>query len=200
MALGGVGVAATCRPAWYVPVPIDYNRLHDDKRDLADLLDRIGAALNSGRSARFELRQDQANRWLAARDEIWPEAAGDFSSFRDFAVFFLDDQVRVAGRFERGRIHTLVSLSGRVRVSDDDVQIACQRVQLGALPVPAGWLARALSANARTSDGGFELRDGVVSFRNTLVWPNGKRRCRLREFTVREGLITVELEPLRSWP
>ena len=81
-ALIAIGCALTCRPTWYEPASIDYARLKADKRELVGLADEIGAALNGRRSIDLELYEDQINRWITARAEIWPDSQTSLEPLR----------------------------------------------------------------------------------------------------------------------
>lgn len=193
---------ATRRPAWYQPAAVDPGRLHDDKGALAALMDEIGAALNGGRNLTFELREDQVNRWIAARAEMWPGAPAALGPLSDPQVLFLGDRIRIAATIAHGGVRTVVSLTGRIKVTPDSLFVECESARLGALPVPREWVAKwaaqmpLVAKHLAIRPGG----DRTVSLANEWVWPNGKRRCRLGELQVLNGVARVVLEPLRGGP
>ncbi len=193
----GLGLAATRRPAWYQPAPVDQTRLRDDKRDLVGLLDGIGAALNERRGIGFRLDEAQVNRWLAARAEMWPDSAIDLGPLRDPQISFQGDRIRAAALIENGDLRAVVSLTCRVQVSDERVVIEWESARLGALPVPRSWLSRWITS---AGSGGRVVRQadgrGTVAFENDWIWPNGKRRYRLSTLRITDGAADVSLEPL----
>jgi hypothetical protein len=91
--LVAVGLA-TCRPEWYAPAAIDRVQLKSDKADFANLLDRIGAALNAGEAIEFEITEHQLNRWLAARGEIWPALRFEVQGLRGIQIIIGRQAVR----------------------------------------------------------------------------------------------------------
>lgn len=193
-----LGLTATCRPTWYQPPAIDRGRLHDDKRDLVGLLDEIGAALNEGRSIRFKLDEHQLNRWLAARNELWPDANPDFGPITQPQITLLDNAARVAATLSAGSFRAVVSLEGHVQIDGDAITLRLNRPRVGVLPVPhaasTGWL-NALPSAASVPEKA--LHGGQFVLANDWVWPNGKRRFRVARLDIQAGSAEVVLEPLR---
>ncbi|MCK4341435.1 MAG: hypothetical protein KAY37_06915 [Phycisphaerae bacterium] len=196
-----LGLAATCRPTWYRPASIDRARLRDDKRELVNLLDRIGAALNERRRINFQLQEDQVNRWIVARAEMWPEAAIDLGPLQHPQVSFLDDGVRIAALMEQHGLRAVISVTFRVDVTIDEIRINYDSARLGALPVPRGWLSDWMAqmpiADHVIRDSG---PDGTIVLQNDWIWPNGKRRYRVADLRISAGQANVVLEPLPGGP
>ena len=196
LALLALGLTATCRPRWYRPVSTDYARLHDDKRDLAALGVDIGAALNAGRPIQLQLREDQLNRWIAARAEMWPEAAVDIRPLRDPQLTFHDDEIRFAALAEHAGWRAVLSITCRVAVTGDRVLIRCNAARLGLLPLPAGWLASLVTTALRGTGVSVEAGpDGALALHNDWLWPNGKRRFRLADLRISAAVVHFGLEP-----
>jgi len=199
VALAVLALAATYRPPWYSPAAVDHARLPADKRELVNLLDRIGESLNNGRAASFELRAEQVQRWLVARTEIWPEAAIDLGPLRDPLVTFEGGQIRVGATLELRGVRAVLSATCRVEVREGIVLIRHGSVRLGALPVPRTWVARLVAGLPPSGQTATAARDpGVIALANDWTWPNGRRRYRLREFQVSDGCVKVTLEPLAT--
>lgn len=199
-ALIAIGCALTCRPTWYEPASIDYARLKADKRELVGLVDEIGAALNGRRSIDLEFHEDQINRWITARAEIWPDSQTSLEPLRRPQITLLDgDRVRVAASVGWAGLEPIVSGTCRFELKDDQLTVICETVRVGVFPAPRGWvadLARRLPASSNVvrdadSDAGF-------TFRNEWVWPNGKRRFRIRRLEVSAGHAVVTLEPIAA--
>lgn len=197
LAIFALGVAATHRPAWYRPVPADPARLHADKAALVGLQDEISAALNAGLPARIQLHEDQINRWLMARADIWPGMPDELSGVEEPWVSLAEGVVRGAATVRGGGLEGVVALTSRVDVADDTIVVRWDTARLGALPIPQKWVSYALarlpsSAHATVDQAGA----GTVTLRNEWVWPNGKRHFRVREVKVSSGVADVVLEPL----
>jgi hypothetical protein len=198
--LVGLLLAGTRRPSWYHPLPLDSARLHDDKAALADLQDQISAALNAGREARFELHEDQVNRWLAARAELWPQLAVDLGPFAQPQIRLRDGRLTLAVSTRAGGVPVVAVLGGSVDVAEDTLAMHWDPPKLGAIPAPRGWLSAALARLKTSPRITLDDRAGTIRLDNDWIWPNGKRRCRLRELKIADGVATVVLEPLRTGP
>lgn len=197
VAILGVGLAVTHRPAWYRPVPADPARLHADKAALVALEDEISAALNAGQPVRIQLREEQVNRWLAARTEMWPGLASDLGGVEDPWVSLADGVLRGAATIRRGTVEGVVALTGRVEVTEDTVVVRWDAAQLGAIPIPQKWVSYALARIPASVRAAVQQDNaGVVTLRNEWVWPNGKRHFRLRDSQVSNGVVDIVLEPL----
>jgi hypothetical protein len=196
----GLALAGTYRPRWYHPAPVDRARLREDKAALVSLEEQISAALNAGQEVRFELREDQLNRWLAARGEIWPELAADLGPFQQPQVLLRDGRIQVAARTRKGGLTVVAALTCSVDVTDDTLLLRYDAPRLGAIPAPRGWASGVLARLPAGSGVAVDQDAGAVAVDNDWVWPNGKRRCRLRELHIADGVATVVLEPLRAGP
>ncbi len=199
-AVVSLGLAATCRPSWYQPSSIDHSMLHEDKRVLVRLIDEIGGALNSQEQTHFRLSAAQINRWIVARAEMWPDIALDDLGPLELPFVALSDAgVRVAATAQHDGWQGVVALTCRIEVAGEWVYLHCGSARLGAVPVPrdlvSELVARIPSASATVtgSKGGQTVR-----IRNEWIWPNGKRRCRLREVAVSDGVVDVVLEPVHE--
>jgi hypothetical protein len=192
--------AVTCRPSWYVPATVDPVRLKADKQELVTLVDGIGDALNAGQPFRCELDEAQFNRWLAARDEIWPVVGVEFeiegASFPQ--VQFLDgDCVRIGATSTRSPLSVVVSLTLRLEVTEENLLLHMEAVRAGSLPIPRSLVARAL----QTQEGALDMMDGTtIRLPNDAVWPNGERRFRIDSLEISAGRASFVLTPLGYGP
>ena len=196
-ALIGLGLAVTCRPGWYTPLAIDHERLHDDKVALATWQDQISTALNEGREIRVRLEQAQLNRWLAARTELWPQAGPAFDAVDQAFVRLDAGEVLLAAVVGRGHWRGVLTVCGGVDVNGDYLVLRCTGARLGLLPLPARTVCNELwkhTPNAARRNVG--ASPATLVFPNEFVWPNGKRRCRVRELLLNPGVLEVVLEPL----
>lgn len=195
--LAGFGLAVTRRPGWYRPAPIDRERLRADKVALVGLQDEISAAINSGHEIRIRLDEAQINRWLAARAEMWPDWLIDLGSLEDPQVSLGEGEIRIGATAIKGSLRTVVALACRVDVREEGVVLDYGGVRLGAIPVPERWISDLVDQVSANSEGAIHAdAPGTVALENDWVWPNGRRRCRLRELVVSDGAVEVVLEPL----
>lgn len=191
-----VGCAATCRPDWYEPTAIDYDRLRQDKVDLVQLQDRISAALNASQPIEFTLTEQQVNRWITARGELWPDAGVDLGPLRDPVVQFADGQIRMGATVSAGGFRPVLGMACRAAASAEVVRIALAGTRIGVLPVPLRAFHETLAESLERSDLAATVPEsGVIVLRNDFVWPNGERRCRIAAFEVGQAVVRVVIEP-----
>jgi hypothetical protein len=193
-----LGAALTCCPSWYEPPSIDYSRLQDDKRAQLRLENRISAALNDNRPVEFELDQAQVNRWIAARHELWPAEAPSFEPFERPQVVLLDgNRLRVGALLDHAGMQLVLSATLHLEAQPDGLVVNWDALRAGALPVPR----RLIAGAARRLTDRLEL-DSQALFNQSITlpveatWPNGKRRFRIADLSIRAGVMRVSLEPL----
>ena len=193
-----VGGALTCRPAWYQPVSIDYNLLESDKHTHARIENDISAALNSSEPIELEFDESSVNRWIAARNELWPGRAPSLDPFQQPQIRFLDgNRVRLGALVEQAGVKVVLSATFRVAAHGDAVAVTWDSVHAGALPTPGRLIEEAaeqLSEGLRLGDGALE--GDTLTLPNEWTWPNGKRRFHVKHITIGDGILRVGLEPL----
>lgn len=192
--------AATCRPSWYEPAAVDPARLRTDKQELVELFDSIGDALNNGQAIRCELDEAQFNRWLAARDEIWPLVGFEFelegASYPQIQLLE-GNRLRFGFTSTRSPVSVVMSVTLRLELSGTDLLVHLEGVRAGALPIPRSLVTRAL----RTQEGALDLVDGAtIRLPNDAIWPNGERPFRIESIEISAGRALVELAPLSGGP
>ncbi len=198
VALGGLVCAATYRPGWYQPAAIRFDRLPADKQAFVALLDSISAALNHGEPIEVVVEQDQLNRWLAGRREVFPPDWERFEQLRDpFVQILPERRLRLAARIRQGGFAAIASVGLRITAGPETIRLDTAALRVGLLPVPTGWLGGELAARLpRRARVRVELRNGVLEVPNRLVWPNGRRRFRIASLRSEAGRLFVRLEPL----
>ena len=197
------GAALTSRPSWYVPTSVDQARLAADKRDLVNLLDEIGVALNSGRSIDLEIGEDQLNRWIRARSQ-WPTPPPAELQLFDFpqVSFPGPQQVRAAATIEFAGQPWVLSVTARIEPTADEFILHWETLAVGRIPMPRRWISLFLGDDGHR--GGPILRNlvqnghWVVPARAT--WKNGNRPFRIRDIGISQGVLRVSLVPLGPEP
>lgn len=192
------GAALTCQPAWYQPLSIDYQRLEGDKSAQHHLENKISAALNENRSVRFTLDEARLNRWIAARDELWPAELPSIEPFSHPQVLLESgNRVRLAARVTHAGMQVVLSATFQVDLQPDGLVVTCDSVQAGALPAPRTLLEKAARKLAHRLDlPDHAVDNGRVTLTNEWLWPNGKRPCRISELSITDGELHARLEPL----
>jgi hypothetical protein len=194
--LGGVYLAATCRPSWYQPIAVDQSRLREDKREFVGLLDRIGHALNRGESIVLTFDEAQLNRWIVARDELWPGTSLQIAGIEQpFLSLLSGSRLRLAVTATATAVPAVISLTVSVSVERDLVLLEVDGVQAGRLPVPSEQLLAQIGDMLPPERAA--LRDGVIRVGNSWIWENGQQPFRIASLTVMPGQAEVVLEPLR---
>ncbi len=97
-----------------------------------------------------EFSDEQINAWLAAVvPRNHPQALP--AEFRDPRAKITEQGVQIAWRYQSGRFQTVLSLSGRVYLTDKPNQVALrlQGVRAGWVPLPLDRLLQRVSAAAR---------------------------------------------------
>ena len=192
------GLALTCRPSWYQPVSIDYTHLQEDKRTQLRLENEISAALNNNRAVEIELEEAQVNRWIAARDELWPGETPSLEPFpRPQVVFLEPNRVRLAALVERSGMPVVLSATFQIDLQADGLVLSWERARAGVLPTPGKLIeqaARRLTRRLRLDEQAATA--GQVTLPGEWTWPNGKRRFRLADLAINDGVLRVTLVPL----
>jgi len=193
-----VYAAVTCRPEWYQPLSVNYQALEDDKRAQHRLENTISAALNADEPIEVTLSQDQLNRWIAARRELWPGETPSIEPFsRPQVVLQKNNRVCLAAQVDYSGVQSVLSAVFQVALKDDHLIVTWDSVHAGALPAPRELLEKAALKAARRLDFPTQsVSDGRVKWPNEWIWPNGKRRFRITELALAFGEIHVRLEPL----
>jgi hypothetical protein len=202
VAVMALGTAATCRPAWYQPMAIDYGRLKSDEAELADLLDGIGAALNRGQRIDLTIDEAQLNRWIVARGELWRDARVEFAGLSDPQVRLSDaGHLWLAATTTYGGAGVVVWAVLRPELTPEVVRLHVDSLQVGQLPIPASSvLAAAGEALGGSRAGRPSIVGRVIEWPNRWVWPNGKRPMRIGRLAISRGVLEVSLEPAGGGP
>jgi len=188
-------LAATYRPGWYAPASVNFATLHEDKRQLVALLDGIAGALHRGESAHVMIDQGQANRWIAARDEMWPDATLELGPLRDPVIEFVEGDVRIGAIVGSATWRGVLSVRLRPTLRGDEVGLTVAQAKLGALPIPSGLALDALGQVSELRRSVARLEGRTVWWPNAGVWPNGRRPFRVVACEVHAGRLMMELTP-----
>ena len=147
------------------------------------------------------MRQEQVNRWLAARREI-DVFQLDLGPLQRPQVHFLsDNRLRIAGTVSRGGFEAVLSATVKLELTDDQLVVTLDHARLGALPAPrrliGELLRRSLASGATATD---LAQSGSIAPPNDWVWPNGKRRFHVGRLRVSDGLTSLSLVPAARRP
>lgn len=200
-------------PAWYTPAQVPAADLQGIKDDLVRSEDSFSASMNAEGIFEFRLTQDRLNAWLAAREQIWPEAQHWIPPMMDAPfIAFEPGRILLAGTVQLGGIQTVLSASVHLGIDDQGVAIRLAGVTGGSLPVPDSLVREQLrqldARRPRRTEAATSLPSAEELLAGThvpaeFVWWNGKRPFRVRGIQVERGAITFRIEPLprrhRGW-
>jgi hypothetical protein len=138
--LGALGfLAATSQPGWYQPAmvgPEDYPVI---RNEIPTFGGAIGSYLEQGQPFRIIVLDDQVNRWIAARAEIWP-SLGDVvpRNFADPVVSFQPGRIVLGIRYNGSRISSVLSLAVNLEMdaARGAIHVKVNDLRAGYLPVP----------------------------------------------------------------
>lgn len=200
-------------PSWYRPIAIAPGK--EAQRVRNDLEYTQGVLTESFlRSETFEhvFTQDRVNRWLAAREEIWPESRKWLSKGASDPFVALEEQgIRLAATYQQGGVKTVVSAHLEIAHETDGIRVRLLDVATGELSVPDSWIRDKLAAlDANGWPAGKTVRyqygnqplpplsgllEGIL-LPNEWIWWNGEQPFRIIGLRLDAGALTVEFEPL----
>lgn len=196
LGLTGVGCGLVCRPGWYHPPSVDFARLDDDRDEVVRVGDRIGDALNARRAVEIEIDEARLNRLLAAGGDAWPEPyRWELRDADDPLVDFAPGAVRVGVTLTAAGTPVVLSCRVEIAAADDELRIRVRSVRLGALPVPARLVRRAVQSALREAGAAAVDGSAAAVIPNDFVWPNGRKRCRIASIEFTESSVRIRLEP-----
>ena len=199
-----VGAAATCRPSWYTPTAIDQSRLQADKREFVNLVDEIGRALNAGQIVNIELREEQVNRWIAARAEFGSVLGYEIEveGISYVQIVFLDgNRIRLGATATNLGLDVVLSATLRLELTSDGLLGHLESVRTGVLPVPSAPVLDPIREMLESDDAAVGSVSGkTIRLPKEGVWPNGRRHFRVRRLEISQGVARVSLEPVTGGP
>jgi hypothetical protein len=189
--------SATCRPAWYQPAALDYEKLDEDKSAFVQVADQVGRSLAARKPVELAIDEDQLNRWIVARRELPEDFQWDVTGVQHPRIRVESDGVRVGCLVERYGVRAVASCLVVVRSDGETLTLEVAETRLGSLPLPGGWIARSLSALTHDRSGQVRKVDssGIVLL-NDWYWPSSKRRFRISRIEPEDGRLRVELTPI----
>lgn len=190
--------ALAWRPLDYSPAAIDLSRLPDDKRDLINLVDRIGEALNEGRSITVDLDQDQVNRWIAAREQIWADDRLQLPpEIREPQIRFVaPDRLVVLAQAQTQFFSPIVQIDLALQASSEAAAVRCAGMRIGGVWLPESLITAALDAAGAREKLTVEVAGLTIRTANDFVWRNGNRRFAVSNLQVEDGRLRAVLRPL----
>ena len=204
LAVGGFTLLHT--PNWYSLPPIAPQARQAVRDNLISAEQVFTEALRTSETPFiYHVYQDDVNRWIAMRREIYPlidQLAPP--ELNDPMVLFEAEEITVAGRYRKLGTEVVVSLDVSVSFSNDEILLRVVRVRCGSMSVPLTFVSMGLKREIDRPEGSVwpgsphmwgDFADGFhVASRGW--WKNGGINYRVRNLTVEPGKLNLEIEPL----
>ena len=197
-------------PTWYRPVELAPEQLQQVRDDLVRTGDGFTERVaNSGAPFEYRVTQDQINRWLAARAEIWPAAREWLPpELSNPFVVIRPDGLRVAVTWRSQQVRTVLSALVGLQADEAGIHVRLKSLHCGSLPVPQAIVQEELKsirlwkpgsrARGQAGPGVLpdprDLFDGLI-FPRVWLWPEPRRVCTIAGLKCEDGVLTVTVVP-----
>ncbi len=194
-------------PSWYRPayVPIEEEQAARD--ELGAAFTGLSRGMGQGEPFDYTVRQDELNRWLVARERIWPASKRWIpEAIDDPVVVFRQDEVIVAGTWCGPGPRTVVSIHLRVEMDGDRLRAVVESVRGGSLPIPLGPIKQQLARLEQDRSGrdrpllpnGTSIVDAIegAPLPRDLPWSQPRGEFRIEALKVVPGELRVRLRPI----
>ena len=131
--------AVTSRPGWYQPATVKPEEYAAIRNEVPNFGNDIGIHLKAGQPFRITLPQEEINRWLAARGEIWPTLRDALPKcIVDPVISFQPGRIVLAVRYDQSGLSSVLSLAVNLRMEDSRgaIHVEVGSLRAGYLPVP----------------------------------------------------------------
>lgn len=202
----GVLYAVIRTPGWYAPPVIAPHERQAVRDSLVDAEQAFTQTLRAGGAPfTYMIHQDDLNRWIAMRAEIYPQA-GELTppELRDPYVRFEEDRITLAGRLAAGPVEVVVSLRLAVQCESDAVVVTSDGWRCGSAPIPERWLGTAWARPVDLDPGETwpgsppiwgDLKRGLRIGADAW-WKNGGIEYRVLRAWVEPGVLKLSVQPL----
>lgn len=201
------GICALVRtPGWYDPPVIPPEERQDVRNNLLNAEQAFTESLmNTSEAFTYHLYQDDVNRWVAMRREIYPlidELAPP--QLQDPFVIFDDGEITLAGKLRAAGVELVFSVDLSVSYEDDAIVLRVGAIRCGSVRLP--WDAADLPLRATVDRAAGESWPGSprvwgnlaegLHIGNTAQWKNGGVRYRVTGVESQDGALNLTVQPL----
>jgi len=192
-------------PDWYQPPVVRPDQRQAVRNNLVNAEQAFTESLMAGNPFVYHIYQDDLNRWIAMRREIYPlidEIAPPLLA--DPVVLFGDRRITIAGRYAVGGTNVVLSIDIEPAMADGEIVLRAASVRCGSFPVPNGFAKMGLDRHAEIEAEGMwpgspamsgdflhGLRIGAEAW-----WKNGGVAYRVQDLAVRPGRLDLTIEPI----
>jgi len=206
MIAAGVSTSLALRtPHWYRVPRIDEAQRQQVRNNLLGAEQAMTESLRRGETFVYQLHQDDLNRWLTMRREIYP-LADEFTppQWSDPFVRFDTGHITVAGRFRHESLSTVASIDLNVEFRDGAIHLTAGTVRFGTLPIPVRMLGLPLDRPIdrpaeKTWPGSPPLAGDLINGVRVGArawWKNGGQEYEVRNVWATPGVLKFEIQPL----
>jgi len=192
-------------PTWYRPPVVQPDERQSIRNNLVHAEQAFTESLRTGQRFVYHVYQDDVNRWIAMRREIYPlidEIAPPILT--DPVVLFDDEEITIAGRFPLGPTDVVLSVEIKPEYRDDAIHLKVTSVRCGSFPIPRdvggmGLSKRAdLEAEALWPGSPAMSGDFLSGFQVDAEawWKNGGVDYRVIGLAVTSGRLDLTIEPI----
>jgi hypothetical protein len=192
-------------PSWYEPPVIPPSEQQQVRNNLVAAEQAFTESLRAGGAFVYHIYQDDVNRWLAMRREIYP-LLDDLAppELADPFVLFEAGQITIAGRYRSGSLDAVISIDLAVAMHADALSLTVTAARLGSVRMPLS-IADKLGLAEPVERSPDETWPGSPRIWGSLVaglnvgsdawWKNGGVVYRVLDASVARGEITITVEP-----
>ena len=201
------GMCALLRtPSWYEVPRIPPQERQNVRNNLVAAEQAFTEGVRTSRGPFvYHLYQDDVNRWIAMRREIYPlidELAPP--ELGDPMVIFDQDELTVAGKYRTGAAEVVVSIDVSVRFEANSIVLRLKGLRCGSIGVPLSFVSLGLTRRidrpaGATWPGSPRLwGDFQTGFHvdSRAWWKNGGIDYCVRNVSVEPGVLNLTVEPI----
>ncbi|MBX3395053.1 MAG: hypothetical protein KF841_06760 [Phycisphaerae bacterium] len=199
------GSALIKTPGWYRPPMIPPESQQKVRNSLIAAEQAFTRNVAAGHSFIYHLYQEDLNRWLAMRREIYPRVDELFPpGVSDPFVVISPESVTLAIRYQTAWHSTVVSMEFDVVFRDDAIELAAKSVRCGNLRLPKNLEALKLDRRIVLDRNGAwpgspQMQGDLLSglrLDSRSRWKNGGVEYRVTNLSLLPGRIDFSIEPL----
>jgi hypothetical protein len=198
-------------PVWYQPAYVPYEDEQAARDELGAAFTELSRGMGQGVPFDFRVRQDELNRWLIARERIWPASKRWIPErITDPMIVYQDDKIIVAGTWCGPGPRTVINIHVCVDVVDGSPRAHVVSVRAGSLPIPLTPIKRMLARLEHDRAGrrqpllpdGASVVDAIegAPLPRDIPWSQPKGKFRIEALNVVFGELRARLRPVDRKP
>lgn len=192
-------------PSWYALPQVTEPDRQRVRNNLLAAEQAMTESLRRGQTFVYQLHQDDLNRWLIMRREIYP-LADEYTppELTDPFVAFSPGRITLAGRIRYDRWNLLASIDFRHEFRDGRIVLTADKARCGSVAVPVRYLGLPLdhaidNRPGRTWPGSPRIWGDLLNGLNVGAkawWKNGGMDYEVLNAWTEEGVLKFEIRPL----